>query len=393
MPDELVPQFDTVKNLLSAMEIKTIGMQGYEADDIIGTLSRMAHDRGMKTKIITGDRDVFQLLNGDVEAMLTKRGISEIESYDNAKLIEQYSFGADKMVDLKGLMGDPSDNIPGIPSVGEKTAIKLLLEYGSLDGVLEHADEIKGKLGEKVRENRELAKLSRELARIKRDIPIKFTLDALKFATESVKNALPELKELKLYTILKKVGQMSGVGEAKVHKEAEIVEIKDDASVKSLASKIKAAKQISIYIGKDVHLSDGDTEYIIPVVHNLLDEGLDIYEIISDLKGVLESPVPKVAYDAKTMMHDLKKQGIELKNLAFDVYIAGLVLGRPARGGYKTLAENSLGMTLGKTPAALMIRLMDEQKNLLDTREQNKVFDEIEMPLIPIIYDLENDGL
>ena len=392
MPDELLPQFDTIKSLLSSMDIKTIGMSGYEADDIIGTLSSMAHDKSIKTKIITGDRDAFQLINGDVEVMLTKKGISEIESYNNKKLIEQYSFGADKMVDLKGLMGDTSDNIPGIPSVGEKTAIKLLAQYGSLDGVLEHADEIKGKLGEKVRENRGLAEMSRELARIKRDIPMKFTLDALKFVTESVKNALPELKTLKLNTILKKVEQMTGTGETKVHKDIDITEVKDATSIKNLAVELKGAEHIAIYIGKDVHLSDGDTEYIIPVVHNLLDDGLDIYDIINDLKDVFESAVPKVAYDAKTMMHDLSKQKIELRNLAFDVYIAGLVLGRPARGGYKTLVENSMGMTLGKSPAALMIRLMNEQKKILEAREQNEVFGDIEMPLIPIIYDLETTG-
>ena len=392
MPDELVPQFDTIKELLSAMDIKTLGIAGYEADDIIGTLSRDASKKGMKTKIITGDRDVFQLIDDMVEVVLTKRGITDIEHYDTKALFEKYSLSPKEMIDLKGLMGDASDNIPGIPSVGEKTALKLLGQYNTLEGVLEHADEIKGKLGEKVRDNIDQARLSKELATINREIPIEYSFDSLKYSQEALKDSLPELKKLRLNTILKKVGQLTGVEKPESLKETEIVKLSDEKDIKALSDKLSDAQNISIYIGKDVHLSDGESEYVIPVVHNLLDEGLDIYDIIKMLKGVFESSIPKVVYDAKTMMHDIAKQGISLENLAFDVYIAGLVLGRPARGGFKTLAENSLGHTLGNTPAAVMLSLMREQKKILDMREQDKVFRDIEMPLIQIIYDLEVTG-
>ena len=392
MPDELVPQFDTIKKLLSAMDIKTLGLAGYEADDIIGTLSQDASKKGMKTKIITGDRDVFQLIDDMVEVVLTKRGITDIEHYDTKALYEKYSLAPKEMIDLKGLMGDTSDNIPGIPSVGEKTALKLLAQYKTMDGVLEHADEIKGKLGEKVRDNIDQARLSRELATINREIPIEYSFDSLKYSQEGLKGSLSELNKLKLNTILKKVGQMTGAEKPESLKETEVQKFSDEKQIKSLADKLSDAEYISIYIGKDVHLSDGESEYIIPVVHNLLDEGLDIYDIMKMLKDVFESSVPKVVYDAKTLMHDIAKQGISLKNLYFDVYIAGLVLGRPARGGFKTLAENSLGHTLGSTPATVMLNLMHEQKKILDTREQHKVFGDIEMPLIPIIYDLEVTG-
>ena len=263
MPVELIPQFDVIKKLLFAMNIKTIGMEGYEADDIIGTLSRMAHDKGMRTKIITGDRDVLQLINDDVEIMLTKRGISDIESYDNDKLIEKYTFGADKIVDLKGLMGDSSDNIPGIPSVGEKTAIKLLTQYGSLEGVLEHADEIKGKLGEKVRANFEQARMSKVLAKINTEIPIKASLGDLEFRGIAGSDIIPELEKLKLNTILKKVMNMTGEAPKK-HKEAEVVSLSDEKSIKQLKDILKNAKHIAIFIGKDVHVSDGEKEYTIP---------------------------------------------------------------------------------------------------------------------------------
>jgi len=392
MPVELIPQFDVVKNLLAAMEIKSIGIAGFEADDIIGTLSHMAHKNGMATKIFTGDRDAFQLINDDVEVILTKRGISEVERYDNNKLIEKYTFGADKMIDLKGLMGDSSDNIPGIPSVGEKTAIKLLTQYETLDGVLKHADEIKGKLGEKVRDNFEQARMSRELGRIKTDVPLDVGLDSCVLKEMDGAKIIPELKKLKLNTIIKRVSRMTGSEEAKPLKEAEIIELKDEKSIKELAQKLENVKQIAIYIGKDVNVSDGDTEYVMPVVHSLLDEGLDIYEILQYLKDVFQSDIPKAVYDAKTMMHELEKQNIKLENLEFDVYIAGLVLGRSARGGYKTLVENSLGHALGNTPAFVMMHLMREQKKILASREQGRVFGDIEMPLIPIIYDLEVTG-
>ncbi len=391
MPQELIPQFDTIKELLCAMDVKTLGIEGYEADDIIGTLSRMAHDEGMKTKIITGDRDVFQLVNDDVSIMFTKRGISDIESYDNQALIEKYSFGSDKIVDLKGLMGDSSDNIPGIPSVGEKTAIKLLKQFETLEGVLEHADEIKGKLGEKVRANIDQARMSKELAKINTDIPVGITISECEFKGIDGSSIIPELKKLRLNTILKKVSQMTG-DTPKAHKEAEIELLKDEKSIKNLCEKLDSSKHISIFIGKDVHVSDGKIEYIAPVVHSLLDEGLDLYNILGCLKPLFESDVPKVVYDAKTMMHELEKLGIKLCNLLFDVYIAGLILGRSARGGYKTLVENSLGYSAENCHAQVMMELMREQKKIIEQRQQQKVFDDIEMPLIPIIYDLEVTG-
>ncbi len=390
-PHELIPQFDTIKNILKAMNIKTLGVEGYEADDIIGTLSSMAHDNGMSTKIITGDRDVFQLVNDDVTIMLTKRGISDIETYDNNVLIDKYSFGADKMVDLKGLMGDSSDNIPGIPSVGEKTAIKLLTQYGSLEGVLENAQEIKGKLGEKVRANIDQAKMSKVLAKINTEIPVGVTLSECVFEGIDGQSVIPELKKLKLNIILKKVSQMTGE-KPKSYKEAETVILNDEKSIKELSGKLNNANLISIFIGKDIHVSDGEIEYIAPVMHSLLDDGLDLYDIIGYLKDVFENDVPKVVYDAKSMMHELGKHGIKLCNLQFDVYIAGLVLGRSARGGFKTLVENSLGHGVGNCHAHVMQELMLEQKKIIKNRQQEKVFDEIEMPLIPIIFDLETTG-
>lgn len=145
MPEELKPQLSLIKEVLKSFSIPIIEIEGFEADDIIGTMARKGEEEGFEVVIVTGDRDALQLVTEDVSVMYTKRGISDIVRYDLNKVRERYELEPQQLIDMKGLMGDSSDNIPGVPGIGEKTAIKLLKEFSSLEEILDNIDKVSGK--------------------------------------------------------------------------------------------------------------------------------------------------------------------------------------------------------------------------------------------------------
>jgi DNA polymerase-1 len=172
-PEDLVPQFAMARDFLDSFPIKWVEMQDIEADDLIGTMSKQCPD--YETVILTSDRDLLQLIDDTTSVLLMRKGITEMDIMTPETLKEQMGITPSQIIDLKGLMGDKSDNIPGIPGIGEKKGIALLTEYGSLENVLENAGSIKGKMGENIRDNTEIARLSKWLATIDTDAPIEFT--------------------------------------------------------------------------------------------------------------------------------------------------------------------------------------------------------------------------
>ncbi|MBQ1401053.1 MAG: DNA polymerase I, partial [Firmicutes bacterium] len=171
MPPELAMQMPLLKDVLGAMNIKMLEMEGFEADDIIGTIAVRAEEAGLEPLIITGDRDELQLATDVTRVLITKKGISQFEIYDKQAMIDKYGFTPTQFIDFKGLMGDQSDNIPGIPGVGEKTAQKLIIKYGSVEGLIEHVDELsKSKVNESIRENTQQAVMSKMLATINTNV-------------------------------------------------------------------------------------------------------------------------------------------------------------------------------------------------------------------------------
>lgn len=184
------------------MNVKVIEKPGFEADDIIGTLARRFDE---PTFIVTGDRDSFQLVSPTTKVMWTKVGVTSVEIVDETYLKGMGFISTDQFIDFKALMGDPSDNIPGISGVGEKTALSLLQQYVSLDGVYEHADEIKGKIGEKIRAGKESAYLSKKLATIDTDVPIDISLNDIKLNKNYSSQLKEYLSELELNSIVKKL--------------------------------------------------------------------------------------------------------------------------------------------------------------------------------------------
>ncbi|MDU2658119.1 MAG: 5'-3' exonuclease H3TH domain-containing protein, partial [Clostridium perfringens] len=175
MPPELAEQFPIVKEMLKLFSITTYELDGFEADDIIGSLAKVAEGEGIEVYIMTGDKDALQLAAKDINVCITKKGVSEIEVYNYDRMVEEYGVTPTQFIDVKGLMGDKSDNIPGVPGVGEKTAFKLIKEYGSVEAVLENIDNISGKkLKENLTEYSEQAIFSKKLATIMTNVPIDF---------------------------------------------------------------------------------------------------------------------------------------------------------------------------------------------------------------------------
>lgn len=199
-PEELRPQIPLVREILTAMGIPIYEMEGYEADDLLGTGAYMAEAQGMRPYILTGDRDSLQLVGGERRVILTRTGISESLLLDAETVKENYGFTPAQVPDMKGLMGDSSDNIPGIAGVGEKTALKLLTEYGTLENVLAHAGEVKGKLGEKLRGGREAAEMSKELGTICIKVPLEIDFTACSWA--NLLDGLPILEKYRLNRLM-----------------------------------------------------------------------------------------------------------------------------------------------------------------------------------------------
>lgn len=202
-PIELLSQIPLMHDVLDAMNISVFEKETYEADDLIGTITAEASRRGIESIIITGDKDELQLIDKNTKVVINKKGMTEFDVYDEAAMIDRYSLTPKQFIDLKGLMGDKSDNIPGVPGIGEKKGIALLKEYGSVEGVLENADKIKGKLGENVRANKEMATLSKSLATIRRDVPLDYEFDDLKFVKPNYDELLNIYRILEFNSLIK----------------------------------------------------------------------------------------------------------------------------------------------------------------------------------------------
>ena len=204
--DDLRTQFPLLKDLLREMGIAVCETPRYEADDILGTFAKKCEAEGINALLVTGDRDALQLIGERTHVLMTKKGISETIEFDTEVLKEQYGLEPDRMRDLKGLMGDNSDNIPGIAGVGEKTAMKLLEEYGTLENVLAHASEVKGKLGEKIAAGADSARMSYELGTICTTAPIPLSINDCAFDPSAMSGARNKLMELEMRTLAARIG-------------------------------------------------------------------------------------------------------------------------------------------------------------------------------------------
>ena len=303
-PDELLSQFPLIKEALHNLSIPILEIQGYEADDVIGTVAKRADQEGVEAYVVTGDRDSLQLITQSTKVLLTRKGVSEIEVFDQAHLKEVYGLEPWQIIDLKGLMGDASDNIPGIKGVGEKTALKLLAEFESIENLYEHLDELPGnKMKEKIVAGKESAFLSKKLATIVTDVPIAFELEELAFRGLEDQALYQVLSSLEFSSLIKRRGL---AGEQIQAKEPECFSLRKREEIERLKKEAKAAGRLALCQEGDVlyFAVKPEEEFELALSYTLLDEGLSPSDAIEQLKAILEEPaIAKTAHDAKALLH------------------------------------------------------------------------------------------
>jgi DNA polymerase-1 len=378
MDAELAEQFEPAKRLLSAMGIAIVSKAGFEADDILGTLARRMD---IPTLIVTGDRDSFQLVSPTTKIMRTMKGVSEVEIIDLDRLKED-GFTPSTFIDYKALMGDSSDNIPGVSGVGEKTAKTLLATYGDLDTVLARSDEVKGKLGETLSASKEIALLSRTLATIDTNVPIDTKLSDLEFNPVFPPAVKSVLSELEITSLMKRME--FEVGDADF--EDDTLDIIETIVLTDLndCEKVVSGDKLAVYIDSAVHFSfDGKTDYVIEGAVDLFSEGMTFDDALDFVKSAAKGRT-LICFDFKTLS---KSYGFD--GDFFDVMIASHL----AKGSVAVKNVESLAKGDQKPSASMLFGL---QKTLSDSLKSQNLFDlfkDIEQPLAVILRDMELRGI
>ena len=385
MPEELRPQFPLIKEILGEMKLGVLTAEGYEADDILGTLSVKCRENGLDCVLLTGDRDALQLVGDGTKLLFTRKGITESTLFDAAGVKEYFGVTPEQVTDWKGLMGDASDNIPGIPGVGEKTAVKLLNEYGSLENVLAHGADIKGKLGEKVRDNADLAKFSKDLATIRPTAPIEFDLNA--FDASHMGEGLSVLKKYQLNGIAARLEKMApGAAEAEDAPEEKMEFIQET---------LRSAEEIAAFLEKAkgqpaaLHVTPAHLTVAIPgsvaeilLQQDMLSEGLLPEEAWQALKPLLREKL--YVHDGKALLHKLADLNLPLPVFAWDTML-GAYLHNPQEKSY---ALNQFA----REDAAGVLELAIKQQKQLAQEGMTALMRDIEMPLLYVLFDMEQEG-
>ncbi len=379
MDEELRQQVEPLKSLITAMGIKIVSMQGYEGDDILGTLAKRFDDECI---IVTGDRDSFQLVSPTTRVFWTKRGVTDIEVYDEARLLQD-GFTTSQFIDYKALMGDASDNIPGIAGVGEKTAKALLAEYGSLDSVLEHAAEIKGKVGQNVVNGREMALLSRRLARINTDVPVECTLDDISFTPIYSGEVKSKLMELEISSLMNRMTFDANEVTPEIKSlEKTVVRLNSTEAIREMLK----GESVAVYIDREISFAtDSKTEYVIDCAEDLFSEG-PYFDDALDCVRQCSRNMRLICYDYKTTS---KKYGFENSEF-FDVMIAAHLAreSMPIKGLAQVLGAEGL-----ENGAAELFAASEKLEAQLTEKGLKQLFYDVEQPLCVVLRNMEQRGV
>ena len=439
MAPELAAQIEPLKEILDAFNIYRVELEGFEADDLIGTLAKHFDNKGIETLIVTGDRDALQLVTDFTKILFTKKGISNLEIYDDKKVIEEYEVTPEQFIDLKGLMGDKSDNIPGIPGVGEKTAIKLLKQFGNMENLLQNTEKITGeKLRERIELNRENAVLSKKLATIVTDVPVNIDTDQLRKREINYNKLIELFKRYEFNSLIPRIKkdaeQTEDSNENIITTENDmgenIVEITCMNELKGMLSEAKEHGSITlktiteeknIVTDNILHLAitiKGDIQYYI----NFQNFRENRQELMDALKEILESDgIKKIGHNLKKEIVHFYRYNINIRNLYFDTMI-GEYLIDPARSNYNLgdLALQYLGESVvgerhltgkGRSQISLWETSDDESKKMICNyiRITNKIYRfikeelknldleglyyDIELPLVEVLASMEFRGI
>jgi DNA polymerase-1 len=413
-PDELKPQFEIVKELLRAMTIPVFELEGYEADDLIGTLIKQGEEAEYQNIIFTGDRDTLQLVSDRTKVKLTKKGISEIEEYDLKALSEKYGLTPDQFIDLKGLMGDSSDNIPGVPGVGEKTGLKLLHQLGTLENILVSINQLQGeKLKERLTEHSEQALLSKELATISCNAPVTIS-ELAPFSTEKweIDKLLELFGRLEFKSLLGELPRRKQLFEGgKEEITCNIIYLTDQIAIDKLKAEAQKAGEVYVAINRS-----GVNEKL-PAMASKLD-GLaliageaafvwrkrDDCNVTPELAGILADPkIKKVVHHSKEAYVVMYNSGYELQGITCDPMLMAYLL-NPNNSGedFKGLILEYLGRQLNSEddfPARLVEKawltreLVNELRGKLQEYELDRLYQEVELPLANVLARMELEGI
>jgi DNA polymerase I len=427
-PPELSEQFPLIKELLESFGIRRFELEGYEADDIIGTLTKAADGSDdMEVMVVSGDKDMLQLSSDKVTIALTRKGISEMELYDPAQIQEKYGLTPLQIIDLKGLMGDTSDNIPGIPGVGEKTALKLLHQYGSVEAVLEHSDELKGKMKEKVQEHAQDARMSKELATIFREVPMDLEWEGMAYKGFDPASLAAMFRKLEFKSLLEKLNLSAEAGMD--NRESGLEETGRELEVRVLKQKELGDFAAGLTSVEAVHVEAyGENPHLASVVGlAFCSQGEGIYlpfellvsEEAEPIRAWLgDADMPKRIFDQHRAELALHWKNIRLKGCAFDVHLAAYLLDptestltlHALAGKYGASPVGSDEDVFGKGAKYLLpdeetvaahlcrkARTIDELsvrlKSELERLGMDELYHGLELPLSGVLAEMEKQGI
>ncbi|MBI6871644.1 DNA polymerase I [Clostridium aciditolerans] len=425
MPEELAEQFPVVKELLELLSINIFEIDGFEADDLIGTLSTFAENKDIEVYIVTGDRDALQLASDNIKVIITKKGITEKEIYDGKRMVEEHGVTPSQFIDVKGLMGDSSDNIPGVPGIGEKTAFKLIKEYGSIENVLSNIDNISGKkIKENLHQYSEQAIFSKKLATIMKDVPIDIDLDSIKSKENYNAEGLRKLfMRLQFKTLINKIPGIEK-GSENIDIESEESDEEQEVIFESI-DKIDRFKDVSeqilavcknknelLYMTfKIADASVYSKNYIEKIFVNLKENNyvveikqlMDVNEeqVINLLKSILEDKnIQKVSHDVKMPHTILRKMGISFEGIKFDTKIAAYLIDSSKGeyelediiGNYLLIRPTGDDLTKQVKHTALLSKIFESLEASIKEANMDELLYEVEQPLTEVLAYMEYEG-
>jgi DNA polymerase I len=414
-PPELSEQFPFIRDLLDAYGISRYELENYEADDIIGTLSLTAERDGYEVKVISGDKDLTQLTSPATTVGITRKGITDIEEYTPEHVSEKYGLTPEQIIDMKGLMGDQSDNIPGVPGVGEKTAIKLLKEFVTLENLLNSIEQVSGnKLKEKLEEFKNQALMSKQLATIERQAPIEVDLDNVSYEGFTREKLIALFKELGFHSLLGKLG------EGPEETEVQVLEDIEFQTPEDITEELFADNNYFY-----VEMLDDNYHYAEIIGFSLVNEKGHFYlptdralQSEAFKKWAEDESKKKTVYDAKRSEVSLRRHDIHLKGADFDILMASYLINPSeniedlaaiakryeihnirsdesfyGKGAKRKVPEDSKLAEHLVRKSLVMSDLKETLEDELKTNEQYELFNELEMPLSLILADMESCGI
>ena len=398
MPDDLRMQDPIIREMIEHMEIPILECPGYEADDILGTISKACESEGRQVLLVTGDRDSFQLAGEHTSILYTRKGISETCLVTPDYVRETYGVTPEQLIDVKSLMGDASDNIPGVAGVGEKTALRLIQTYGSLEETLARADtDEKGKLRERLIAGAEQARMSRRLAEIVRSAPVEIDFESWKLGR--LIRGIPRLKELGMNMAAKKLyetaralspdGEVEPVPAREALPRVKVEEIHTLQELGERCAGIEAGAWLAVHAGADFTLACEDVCLRLPLGGDLLSSGIEADEALAVAAPLLGSAGRVELWNVKTLPMDIGP----LRDRAFDVMLAAYAL-NPQRRSFDAdaLCEDEGVEDFARCPAMALHRLAERQAEMMRAQGLEAIFADVEMPLAFVLRDMEREG-